>query len=202
MGKQRIQAAALAAVAGLGLLAASPAEASLFTFTVTEQGGTVYVAGFGSINLTGLSFIQTIPTVSGMLPSVGSLTIGGRSDVYGGLSGPEGFGSGGYNGTGASTGDPVYLYGFFGDLAVPQGYVSGHTLSDSLTFDNKTFATLGLTPGIYTYTWGNVDIHNKLIVEIATPNGVPEPSTWAMLALGFIGLAALGARRGPARAIA
>jgi len=31
-------------------------------------------------------------------------------------------------------------------LVVPQGYVSGAALSDNMTFNNATFASLGLTP--------------------------------------------------------
>ena len=36
-----------------------------------------------------------------------------------------------------------------GLLFVPQGYVSGAALSDSMTFNNATFASLGVTPGTY-----------------------------------------------------
>jgi hypothetical protein len=38
-------------------------------------------------------------------------------------------------------------------LVVPLNYVSGAALSDSMIFNNATFASLGVTPGTYVWTW-------------------------------------------------
>jgi hypothetical protein len=38
---------------------------------------------------------------------------------------------------------------------VPLGYVSGSALSDTSTYDNQTFSSLGVTPGAYEWTWGS-----------------------------------------------
>ena len=37
---------------------------------------------------------------------------------------------------------------------VPTGYVSGNALSDTATWSGRTFATLGVAPGTYVWTWG------------------------------------------------
>ena len=52
------------------------------------------------------------------------------------------------------SGDFVGIFVLNGNLAVPQGYVSGTALSDSMTFNNATFASLGVTPGPYVWSWG------------------------------------------------
>jgi hypothetical protein len=49
-----------------------------------------------------------------------------------------------------------------------------------------------LTPGKYVYTWGSGPDADSLTVDIGS---VPEPSTWAMMLLGFAGLAYAGYRK-------
>ena len=76
------------------------------------------------------------------------------------------------------------------DLYVPDGYVSGSPLSDTATYDSQTFSSLGATPGTYEWTWGTGPNQNFTLVIGAA--AVPEPSTWAMMLLGFAGLGFLG----------
>jgi hypothetical protein len=73
-------------------------------------------------------------------------------------------------------------------LVVPVGY-SGAALSDTATYDSQTFSSLGATPGTYKWTWGTGPNQNFTLV-IGTV--VPEPSTWAMMLLGFVGLGFMG----------
>jgi hypothetical protein len=61
-------------------------------------------------------------------------------------------------------------------------------MSGSSTFSGQTLASMGLTPGTYQYTWSS----DSLTVKIGT---VPEPSTWAMMLLGFARLGYAGYRR-------
>src|SRR5205807_10308158 len=59
-------------------------------------------------------------------------------------------------------------------LIVPRGYVSGTALSDSATYNGKTFATLGVTPGTYVWTWGTGANQNfTLDVVAAAISGTP-----------------------------
>ena len=81
-------------------------------------------------------------------------------------------------------------------LLVPAGYISGATLADTGTFAGKTFATLGFTPGTYTFGLPSGD---SLVV---TSNVVPEPSTWALLGLGVVGLGVATRRQRRARLLA
>ena len=89
------------------------------------------------------------------------------------------------------SGDNVGVQGL--PLLVPQGYVSGNPLSGTATYDNATFASLGITPGTYTWTWGTgVD---SFTLQIG-PAGVPDAgSTIGLLFLSLIGLFGLNRLR-------
>ncbi|MEM9353441.1 MAG: PEP-CTERM sorting domain-containing protein [Planctomycetota bacterium] len=69
-------------------------------------------------------------------------------------------------------------------LEVPIGYISEEALAFSMTFTGETTASLGITPGVHTWTWGsgaNADSLSFLVV--------PEPASLALLALGGLLLA-------------
>jgi hypothetical protein len=84
------------------------------------------------------------------------------TDLYTTVAGPLNFGSGGGTDADSGSGDLVGISGSGGILLVPHGYVSGTALSDNATYDNATFASLGLTPGTYVWEvgdWSEPEIH-------------------------------------------
>jgi hypothetical protein len=89
---------------------------------------------------------------------IGGTNSGGLEKIteYTAATGPASFGAGGP--TNASSNSGV-IFGVEAQnplgpgIDVPFNHVSGSALSGSSTFDGQTFASLGLTPGTYVYTW-------------------------------------------------
>jgi hypothetical protein len=88
------------------------------------------------------------------------------------------------------------LDGINGLLFLPQGYVSGAALSDSMTFNNATFASLGVIPGTYVWTWGTGLPNQNFTLQIGGA-GVPDGgSTVSLLGCALLGLAAVRGKLG------
>jgi PEP-CTERM motif len=185
--------ASLGAAMLIGLSAPS-AEAG-YVVDLTQQGSDVVATGSGPIDLTGLSFGGSLTNdLANITPSFGGIhtgpTLPVNVDTYTGITGPTSFGSGFESFPSSGSGDFVGVeQGFF--LIVPLGYVSGNPLSDTSTYSSQTFSSVGVTPGTYKWTWGPGANQNFTLV-IGTV--VPEPSTWAMMALGFAVLGLAGYR--------
>jgi hypothetical protein len=131
-----------------------------------------------------------------MFPAFSAMATGPQVAValYVGATGPADFGSGGPQVATTGSGDAVAVFNLLDDLnnfviVVPQGYVSGGKLSSSATWDDTNFVSLGVTPGFYTWTWGNGA--NTFTLDAVA---APESSTWAMMLLGFAGLCFAGYR--------
>ena len=186
-----VGASAISAVMLIGL-SAPPAQAG-YVVTLEQVGGDVVATGSGAIDLTGLSLEGHSSSVAGMEQELGRIFTGESSstDVYTRITGPLAFGGGPGIGANSGSGDIVGVVGNFShEIGVPEGYVSGGPLSDTATYDAKSLFSLGVRQGRYEWTWGT-GANQNFALDIGE---VPEPSTWAMMLLGFAGLGLAGWR--------
>ncbi len=154
------------------------------TITLQEQGNDVVATASGTLNLAALTLTDNGNTSNGVIgPSRGHITLGppppGLSafDGYTTASGPTSFGFGNFVGATTFSGDYLGVTNSGTMIRVPDGY-SGGSISSSATWANTDFATLGVTPGDYVWSWGSGDATDTLTLSAVTP--VPEPSTWAL----------------------
>ena len=182
-------------IAVTSLFSVQPAQA--YSVTLQQVGSNVVATGSGPINLTGLTLQFSGPTNNGssINAALGIIATGpskANTDLYNGYTGPASFGSGGTFFANTGSGDFVVIQGSLGAgpfLYVPQGYVSGAALSDSMTFNNATFASLGVIPGTYVWTWGTGLPNQNFTLHIGS---VPDGgSTVSLLGFGLLGLAVL-----------
>jgi VPDSG-CTERM motif len=181
-------------IAVTSLFCVQPAQA--FTITLEQVGSNVVATGSGAFNLTGLTlspgqFVGTRIAASFAIITMSPELV--NADAYNGFTGPTSFGSGGLFSADSFSGD-VFAFdgtGAFGGLFLLQGYVSGTALSNSMTFNNATLASLGVTPGTYVWSWGT-GLPNQDFTLIIGGAGVPDGgSTVSLLGFGLLGLAAL-----------
>jgi hypothetical protein len=175
-----------------------PAQA--FTMTLQQVGSNVVANGSGAFNLSGLTGAGNLDGgPSGVRASIGFIGIhpvGGLLPSYVGFTGPTSFGSSEdlFLADASSSGNSVAISGLMGILVVPRGYVSGNPLLNSMTFNNATLASLGVTPGTYVWTWGTGLANQNFTLQIGSV-GVPRvpDGGWTVSLLGcaLLGLAAL-----------
>jgi hypothetical protein len=174
--------------------------AQAYTVTLEQVGSNVVANGSGAINLTGLIFITSVDDNNpGIIAGLGIIATGPFAtsvDVYQGFTGPTDFGSGGGSSPNTASGDFVEISGVGLQLFVPLNYISGAALSDSMTFNSATFASLGVTPGTYVWTWGT-GLENQNFTLIIGGAGVPDGgSTVSLLGCALLGLAAVRRKLG------
>ena len=183
--------------AAIVVFAAGAANAiSIINFEERVVGGTptVIATGSGSANLAGLTFDSSGNRAAVVGAQYGLAVVGSalNDDVmyWTGISGPASFGTGdAFPATGV--GDKFGVFGLFGVITLQDGYASGDPLSAVSEWGGETFATLGLTPGTYTWTWGSGGDADSLTVNI---EAVPEANSLVMLGLGSLSLL-LGRKR-------
>ena len=158
------------------------------------------MTGSGTLNLSALTNAGPSGGVtSGMEPSSGSVDVGSATTVTDDqytttFTGSTIFGTGGSIPASSGTGQ---TFGFFrGDLQVPSGYTSGSSLAGTAVLNGQTFASLHVTPGTYTITWGTGANADFFTVQVGPPASVPEPSTYALLGVfSVVGTASALIRR-------
>lgn len=172
----------VAALASAVLL--SSAANAAVQISIQEVGSDVVATTSGSLNLAGLNYVLTGNNTAFLDPSLGYFFSRAASyDIYTTLTGPTGFGTS-VTTSGTGTGNAFAFSRIFGGVGVPAGYSSGSLLSGTTTFGSQTLATMGATPGSYVFTVPN----DTITVQVGTlhaVSAVPEPSTWAMMLLGF-----------------
>lgn len=166
----------------------TPTARAGLIITFQEFGNDVTATGSGTANTDALAFLLGLSSSQVNLePGSGNYRggdVGVPFNLFSGISGPSSFGPGNSNNNipSASSGDYFGLTAFNNRLFLPQGY-SGGTLSHTATWNNSSFASLGLTPGQYIYTWGIGPTFDTLTIHVSNA-AVPEPSSMVLLSLG------------------
>jgi hypothetical protein len=186
----RAAAFGVAALIGSGLSSA-PARAA-FTVTLEQEGSDVVATGSGSIDTAGLNFVLNNGFFALVAPALAEISTGPvtapSGGLYMGFTGPGSFGGGGFTFADSGSGDLVGILGFDNVLRLPAGYVSGTALSDTATYDNATLASLGATPGTYTWTWGSGPTADSFVLQVGPVAAVPEPGSLPLLVMGLASL--------------
>jgi len=154
----------------------SPAAGSVVNMTLLEVGGDVVLSGAGTMNTTSLGLTQLFYRNSGVVPQASQFGCGldgpGPFNCViftgGTITEPANFGTGGVTNGNLGTGD-FFGIGFANStrrLFVPSGYTSGSFISGTTTFNSTTLATLGATPGTYTWSWGSGANASSIILQV------------------------------------
>jgi hypothetical protein len=173
------------------LFSVRPVQA--YTVTLEQVGPNVVATGSGALDPTGLDKLRfPFAAAPAIRPDFGVIVTGSGTlaDHYtGAITGPSSFGSGGFMLATTGTGDIVGIGGV--QLLVPSGYVSGTALSSSATWDSATFASLGVTPGTYFWTWGtglNQNQNQSFTLQLGPPVVPDAGSTIGLLILALAAL--------------
>jgi hypothetical protein len=178
-----------------------PARAG-YIVDVQQVGANVVATGAGSFDLTSLTHMtSSSPIAANVDPNMGTIRVGSSQwDSYTGIDGPLSFGPGGLVPADAWTGLFAGLLRIDDINGTTQGifvpvdlnhnhYVSGTLLDpSSATWDNASFASLGLNEGTYVWNWGSGDTADTFTLEIGSVD-IPEAPS---LAIMFAGLGLIG----------
>ncbi|MDQ3812915.1 MAG: CSLREA domain-containing protein, partial [Armatimonadota bacterium] len=137
-----------------------PQAHAAYTMTFRQVGSNVVGTGSGTINTSALTLSFGYSQTAAVWPNAAiaavgpSGTAGTATFAWSGIAGPTSFGPAGETLADSGSGDIVGVEGWRPNLNLPRTYVSGASLSGTATWTNRTFSSLGMTPGSYTWTWG------------------------------------------------
>jgi hypothetical protein len=169
------------------------------TIFAKQDGANVVFKGSGSLNLTELYFLQTVPRwfnyfstrssdaefqVGAVPSSVVDLYVCAFGPC---IVGPSRFGeiSERYHFPDLGSGDAFGFWDFDGyrGIVVPFDYLSGSELTGTTTYLNRTLADMGIKPGTSVYSWGAGDTAGSILFTSEVP--APLPLWGAASALGW-----------------
>jgi hypothetical protein len=157
-----------------------------FSVSFVESGSNILMSYSGTLDLTGLDFVQNTTSGSGGVgPAQGAFGIGpsGALDIslYTGatFSYPSNFGTGGGSPS-SVTGTGDYFGVFSGILptnclVVPSGYTSGDYIIGTTTLSGSSFTSLGMSVGTYNYSWG-AGAGQSFVLTIGGVGVTPTPT--------------------------
>jgi hypothetical protein len=182
-------------VAAACLLIGNGAAEAAVVMTLSESGGNVNLVASGTLNMAAISANFSGGATGFLKPNDLYLTTLGSgfadTSIHNGVVGPTSFGLGSIGfAANSGSGDALGVFGSFGGLIVPRGYVSGAPLSGTSTWSGQTFSSMGVTPGTYVYSWGAGATADTLTINVGA--AVPEPSSSL---LGLVGALSLLRRR-------
>ncbi len=160
------------------LLYGSLSQAAV-TINVIESGGDVIGTSSGSINLTALSGPQSTFHNTGVIigtevqAGVSIIIVGpsNTADLWTGTVPPAIFSTGDYfddSFDGGSIFVGAAITASTSGIYLPPGYVSGTPVDGTSTWTGQTFATMGLIPGTYVFTWGSGATADSLTINISS----------------------------------
>ena len=169
-----------------------------YIVNATEIGGDVVFEGSGSIDLAAWTYLGWAAGGTAFVDAdLGVLTgDSAEVDLYNvptDYSGPTNIGSGTTRTDAqAQTGDMTGIT--FSDqlLYTPRFYTSDTPLTGTATYTSATFASLGLTPGSYEWTWGSGATADSLTLNVGA---VPIPAAVWLFGSGLLGLVGVARRK-------
>ena len=167
-----------------GMSTATAADAAL-VININEVGADVISTGFGTIDTTVLREDGAEQFTTEIRPDTGVVFVGPQTPTRlftNAFSTTSAFGPGPGAVADSGTGDTFGIYGVAGFLLLPVDYASGTALSGTAIFSDRSFDSLGLTQGVYTYALRNGD---TLTVNVGQIAAVPETAAWGMMIAGF-----------------